>query len=66
MQHQRKQVTPVVPLWSVEEASAYLGVPVSTLYQWRYRRIGPPSYRVGRYVRYDASSVRAWLEAQVA
>lgn len=66
MQYQRKPAPPVVPLWSIEEASAFLGVPVSTLYQWRHRRIGPPSYRVGRYVRYDAASVRAWLDAQVA
>jgi hypothetical protein len=28
-------------LWSAEETSVFLGVPVVTLYQWRHRRIGP-------------------------
>ena len=29
------------PLWTVEQTAEFLGVPVSTLYQWRYRRTGP-------------------------
>jgi hypothetical protein len=37
----------VEPLWTVEQVSAYLGVPVATLYQWRYRRTGPRAARVG-------------------
>ncbi|MER7588300.1 helix-turn-helix domain-containing protein [Micromonospora sp. NPDC127501] len=51
----------IEPLWTVEEVSAYLGVPVATLYQWRHRRVGPPASRVGRHLRYDAADVRAWL-----
>src|SRR6266545_4998992 len=38
-------------LWSVDDVSAFLGVPVETLYQWRKRRYGPPAARVGRYLR---------------
>jgi hypothetical protein len=34
---------------------------VTTLYQWRYHRYGPPGRRVGRYVRYDPEQVRAWF-----
>ena len=30
-----------VRLLGVEELSAYLGVPVATLYGWRHRREGP-------------------------
>ena len=48
-------------LWSVDDVSTFLGVPVGTLYQWRYRRVGPPAARVGRHLRYDPADVRAWL-----
>ena len=51
-------------LWTVEDVSAYLGVPVATLYQWRYKGIGPKGYRVGRHVRYEPAAVRAWLVEQ--
>ncbi|QOC90237.1 helix-turn-helix domain-containing protein [Micromonospora craniellae] len=53
-------------LWTVDDVSAYLGVPVQTLYTWRKRRIGPPAGRVGRHLRYDPDSVRAWFEQQAA
>ena len=33
------------PLWSVADVAAYLGIPVNTLYQWRYLGNGPRSYR---------------------
>lgn len=56
--------TTIEPLWSVEDVSAFLGVPVATLYQWRYRRCGPRAYRVGRHLRYDPADVRAWLNKQ--
>jgi hypothetical protein len=48
----------VEPLWTVEQVSAYLGVPVATLHQWRYRRTGPRAARVGRHLRYDPADVR--------
>lgn len=51
-------------LWGVDEVAEYLVVPVATLYQWRYRGYGPRGRRVGRYVRYDPSEVRAWFAAQ--
>jgi excisionase family DNA binding protein len=51
-------------LWSVDDVSAFLGVPVGTVYQWRHQRIGPPAYKVGRHLRYDPVEVRAWLVAQ--
>jgi Helix-turn-helix domain len=53
-------------LWTVHDVSAFLGVPVGTLYQWRYLRVGPPAYRVGRHIRYDPAVVRTWLNAQDA
>jgi len=58
--------TTVERLWTVEDLSAFLGVPVTTLYQWRYRRTGPRARRVGRHLRYDPADVRSWLEQQAA
>ncbi|MFJ9997867.1 helix-turn-helix transcriptional regulator [Streptomyces werraensis] len=39
---------------------------VETVYQWRRKRIGPPGFRVGRYLRYDPAAVRAWVTEQGA
>jgi predicted DNA-binding transcriptional regulator AlpA len=47
-------------LWGVEEVSAYLGVPVKTLYQWKWRGEGPPVRKIGRWLKYDPAAVRAW------
>jgi excisionase family DNA binding protein len=49
-------------LLSADEVAEFLGIPVSTLYQWRHRGCGPAAYRVGRHLRYDPSTVRAWLD----
>lgn len=51
-------------LWTVDEVSEYLGVPVETLYTWRKRKYGPPAARVGRHLRYDQAEVRAWVKRQ--
>lgn len=64
----RQQVIPLEEqcdrLWSTQEVSNFLGVPVSTLHQWRYLRMGPPAYRVGRHLRYNPAAVRGWLQDQ--
>ncbi|MGW6541748.1 helix-turn-helix domain-containing protein [Streptomyces massasporeus] len=33
---------------------------VETVYQWRRKRIGPPGFRVGRYLRFNPAAVQAW------
>ena len=53
-------------LWTVDEVSTFLQVPVATLYQWRHHRIGPPAFKVGRHLRYDPAAVRSWLTDQEA
>lgn len=53
-------------LWTAEDTAAFLGVPVATLYQWRYHGKGPRAYRVGRWLRYDPAEVRRWLVEQAA
>jgi excisionase family DNA binding protein len=51
------------PLWTVEEVSSYLRVPVKTLYQWRCNGYGPSARRVGRYIRYRPEDVRGWVDS---
>ena len=51
-------------LMTLVELSEMLGVPVSTLYAWRYRGEGPAGYRIGRHVRYRRPVVEAWIEGQ--
>jgi len=53
-------------LWSAADTSAFLGVPVATLHQWRYLGTGPRAYRVGRWLRYDPVEVVAWVKRDVA
>lgn len=50
------------PLWGVDEVSAFLGVPVKTLYEWRRKGYGPQGTRVGRHLRYRPDGVLAWFE----
>ena len=49
-------------LLSPHEVAAFLGVPLQTIYRWRYRHEGPCGYRVGRHVRYRIADVERWLE----
>ena len=48
---------------SSEEVADELGIPVGTVYAWRYRGVGPKGLKVGRHVRYRWSDVEAWLES---
>jgi hypothetical protein len=50
------------PLWSAQDVAGYLGVPLATLYQWRYLGTGPTAYRVGRHLRYEPTAIQAWLD----
>jgi excisionase family DNA binding protein len=54
------------PLWTIQDVSVYLAVPVGTLYQWRHRGEGPPAIRLGRHLRYDPDSVRRWALSQAS
>ncbi|TDD71641.1 DNA-binding protein [Jiangella aurantiaca] len=52
------------PLIDVEELAAYLGVPVTTIYDWRTNGKGPPAYKFGKALKFAVSDVRAWLVRQ--
>lgn len=58
--------TPLAELWTIQQVSSFLDIPVGTLYQWRHRGSGPPAYRIGRHLRYDPVAVRRWLIEQAA
>lgn len=51
----------VQPLWSIGDTARYLGIPVKTLYQWKWMGEGPPVRKVGRHLRYDPDEVQAWF-----
>ncbi|MET9020715.1 helix-turn-helix domain-containing protein [Actinopolymorpha sp. NPDC004070] len=53
-------------LWTPSQVSEYLGVPVDTLYRWRYLGTGPKAARIGKHLRYDPADVYAWVEEQKA
>ena len=57
---------PIGRLLTPLEVAETLKVPVGTLAQWRYRRIGPPYMRIGRHVRYRAQELEAWIRRQAA
>lgn len=52
---------PPAELLGVEEAAAYLGVPVSWIYRASSRR-RIKSYRVGRYVRFARADLDAFVQ----
>ncbi|WP_242504081.1 helix-turn-helix transcriptional regulator [Promicromonospora panici] len=52
------------PLLSIEQLAEYLGVPVTTIYDWRVDGKGPRGVRVSRYVKFAASDVREWVAQQ--
>lgn len=54
------------PLASPEEVGEFLGVPVTTLYDWRQRGIGPKASKVGRHLRYRWSEVERFVDDQSA
>ena len=52
------------PLLSIEELAEYLGVPITTIYDWRVDGKGPCGVRVGRHVKFTVSEVLAWIDEQ--
>jgi excisionase family DNA binding protein len=47
------------PLLSIEDLAEYLGVPVTTIYDWRVDGKGPCGVCVGRNVKFTRSDVLA-------
>ena len=49
------------PLIDVAELAAYLGVPVSMVYDWRTHGEEPTAYRFGMHLKFAVSDVRNWV-----
>jgi excisionase family DNA binding protein len=48
----------------VTELATYLGIPVSTIYDWRVHGKGPAAYRFGKHLKFATSDVRSWMAQQ--
>ncbi len=55
---------PLEPLADIEEVAAYLGIPTSTIYNWRHLGKGPRAFKVGKHLRYRWSDINSWLDEQ--
>ena len=49
---------------TIDEAAAFLRVPVATMRYWRYCGTGPFSFKVQRHVRYWRSDLVLWRAEQ--
>ncbi|MFD7088446.1 helix-turn-helix transcriptional regulator [Streptomyces sp. NPDC059896] len=49
---------------TLPRAAEYLGISPNTLYVWRHRRQGPPSFRMGRRVMYRITALDEWVRDQ--
>lgn len=52
------------PLMSIDDLAEYLGVPVTTIYDWRVSGKGPCAIKVGRHLKFAVADVRAWLDTR--
>ncbi len=52
------------PLLTSHGLAEYLGIPISTVRDWRVSGKGPCAVWVGKHLRYTVSDVRAWLASQ--
>ncbi|MFD4123681.1 helix-turn-helix domain-containing protein [Streptomyces globisporus] len=50
--------------FNLQDAAKYLGISPNTLYVWRHRRQGPPSFRMGRRVMYRITALNQWVREQ--
>lgn len=48
-----------------EEAAAYLKLARKTLYNWRYRGIGPKTYKINGALRYRLKDLEEWAQSHM-
>lgn len=58
-----KHESDLPPLATPGQLGEYLGIPPTTLAQWRWVRTGPTYVRLGRLIRYRREDVEEWLES---
>ena len=47
-------------LWTIDQVATSLGVPKQTIDGWRTTGYGPHGFRVGKHLRWRATTVLAW------
>lgn len=52
------------PMIDISELSEYLGIPVSTIYDWRTRGLSPRAYHFGKHLKFAVSDAREWVRQQ--
>jgi excisionase family DNA binding protein len=52
----------MLDLLTIDEAAAWLRIPVETLYKWRSQGTGPRAAKVGKHLRYRSDELRRWVE----
>ncbi|WP_411129842.1 helix-turn-helix transcriptional regulator [Streptomyces sp. x-19] len=62
--HDQTTSTHEAAFLNLTKAAEYLGISPNTLYVWRHRRQGPPSFRMGGRVMYRISTLNEWVIAQ--
>ena len=60
------QLASAAAFLTVKDAAEYLGLSPHTLYVWRHRRQGPPSFRMGPRgrVMYRCEALDSWIREQ--
>ncbi|GAA1891001.1 helix-turn-helix transcriptional regulator [Streptantibioticus ferralitis] len=61
---EEKHTTHQTAFLNLPKAAEYLGISPNTLYVWRHRRQGPPSFCMGRRVMYRISALNEWVRQQ--
>jgi hypothetical protein len=51
------KIVSVEGLWTPDDLGTFLGIPVKTLRDWRFKGYGPQWLRLGKHVRYDPETV---------
>ncbi len=65
--HDSNEDRELLPLLGVDDVSGILGIPKATLYRWHSMsnagdRVGPPAFRVGRYLRYSLKDLARYID----
>lgn len=47
-----------------EDLADELGVPLATVYAWRYKGTAPPGYRFGKHIRFKRTDVETWMASR--
>jgi excisionase family DNA binding protein len=66
MSKHRPQFVENETLLTPTELSAYLKVPLATIYQWASKGTGPRSSKMGKGRRYKRSDVNQWIESKTS